>query len=399
MQLLPHAICLAADPWLLWLHVVADGIIAAAYFSIPVALMVLAVRRRDLFFRWAIIMFAGFVVACGTTHVLAVVTIWEPVYWLQGGIKLVAALMSAATAALIWPLLPKLLALPSPDDLTREVAERQQAEAAVRRVNQQLEARVHERTAELERINLSLAAEIDRRGRSERALIGANQAKSRFLAAASHDLRQPFQALRLFLDMLSSRIGDGANRPLVDNALQALEAGEGLLHSLLDISTLQAGTVQARPTHFPLADLLDQIATEWRPQAAIKGVELRVVPSSLEVVSDPILLLRVLRNLTANAVRYTESGRILVGCRRLNDGGVRLEVWDTGPGIPKEAFGEIFEEFTQLGNPERDRTKGLGLGLAIVHRLAQLLGLEVTIKSTLGRGSLFRVHLLQRAVA
>jgi len=395
--LLPHAICLAADPWLIWLHVVADGVTAAAYFAIPLALLVMTAGRPDLRFRWAIWLFASVVAGCGVSHVLAVVTLWQPLYWLQGWVGLGVAAISAAAAALLWPLLPRVLALPSPDDLTREVAERKQAEEAVRRVNLQLEARVRERTAELERINASLAAEIDRRGRSERALIGANQAKSRFLAAASHDLRQPFQALRLFLDMLSSRINDGANRPLVDNALRALEAGEGLLHSLLDISTLQAGTVQARPTHFPMADLLGQIETEWRPQAAAKGVELRVVPSSLEVVSDPILLLRVLRNLTANAVRYTESGRILVGCRRLSDGGVRLEVWDTGPGIPKEAYGEIFEEFTQLGNPERDRAKGLGLGLAIVHRLAQLLGLEVTIKSTLGRGSLFRVHLLQRA--
>ncbi|MGE5546788.1 MAG: sensor histidine kinase [Solirubrobacterales bacterium] len=377
MFLLPHSVCLALDPALLWLHVTADSVTALAYYSIPLALIIYALKRRSQKYRWVLLFFAAFVVACGTTHVLSIITLWTPIYWVQGWAKAATALVSIITAALLWPLIPKVLALPSPDDLAREVAERKLAEEEVRLANRELEGRVRERTIDL----LQAKEEAER----------ANQAKTRFLAAASHDLRQPFQALRLFLEVLNQRIGDD-NRAVLAMAQKALEGGEGLLHALLDISTLQAGTVRPKPQRFKLATLLEQIAVEWGPQAERKGLELRVVPCGEEVESDPVLLERLVRNLVSNALRYTPSGRILVGCRRRGDR-IAVEVWDCGMGIPAEARTEIFEEFTQLGNPERDRTKGLGLGLAIVRRLAVLLGIELSLDSTPGRGSVFRALL------
>ncbi|MEW5728754.1 MAG: HAMP domain-containing sensor histidine kinase, partial [Pseudomonadota bacterium] len=366
MFLLPHSVCLALDPNLLWLHVAADGLTALAYYSIPLALVIFAAKRGDLRYKWVVYLFAAFVVACGTTHVMGIVTLWEPVYWLQGWLKAVTALVSVVTAVLLWPLIPKVLALPSPADLEREVAERKAAEAEVRGLNRELEERVRQRTREFQR------AKED----AERA----NAAKTRFLAAASHDLRQPFQALRLFLEALDVKVRDEAVRPVIAMAGQALEGGEQLLHALLDISTLQAGTVKVRPVRFRLDEVMAQVDIEWRSQAEERGLELRVVQSTAEIESDPVLVKRLVRNLVANAVRYTQGGTVLVGCRRHCDR-IAIEVVDTGIGIPRHALDEIFEEFTQLGNPERDRTKGLGLGLAIVRRLAELLGARLEVAS------------------
>jgi signal transduction histidine kinase len=406
--LLPHSNYLALDPALLWLNAVSDTTIALVYCSTAVALILFAIRRRDLRLgavpRW----FAVLLIVCGSTHVLGVITLWQPIYWVQGLTKGLAAVAAVVAAVMSWPHIPKILRRsgPATGELEREVAERKQVEARVRRANHELEQRVRKRTAELERMNAFLEAEIDTRKMAERALIEANQAalrakeeadranfaKSKFLAAASHDLRQPFQALRLFLDVLRVRVVDPAVTVVVDKALQALEGGESLLHALLDISTLQAGTVKPCRERFPLADLLHQIETECRPQALSKGLSLRVVGTAGMVSSDPILLRRLMGNLVANALRYTERGGVLVGCRR-EGRGLRIEVWDTGLGIPPEAHAEIFEEFTQLGNAERDRSKGLGLGLAIVKRLSQLLGFGISLTSTPGRGSVFRLHL------
>jgi CheY-like chemotaxis protein/anti-sigma regulatory factor (Ser/Thr protein kinase) len=163
-----------------------------------------------------------------------------------------------------------------------------------------------------------------------------------------------------------------------------------LFDALLDISRLDAGAVRARLDTIPLAEVFERLAFEYAPVAKQKGLALHVVATSVYVRSDPTLLARIVRNLVANAVRYTERGRVTIGCRRRGEQ-VSVEVWDTGPGIPAEKHAEIFQEFAQLGNPERDRRKGLGLGLAIVERLAKLLGHAVELRSTVGKGSVFAV--------
>ncbi|HYD30581.1 MAG TPA: PAS domain-containing sensor histidine kinase, partial [Azospirillaceae bacterium] len=214
----------------------------------------------------------------------------------------------------------------------------------------------------------------------------ANQAKSRFFAAASHDLRQPFQAMRLFLHLLETRLTEPQQMELAAKLGDSLRAGEGLLNALLDISSLEAATVKPSVVSFPIQDLLRRLADEFAPQAAAKGLEWRTVACSQRISSDPTLLERMVRNLLANAVRYTQKGGILLGCRPCPSG-VRIEVLDTGPGIPADKTTLIFEEFHQLDNAARDRTQGLGLGLAIVQRTGHLLGHKVDVRSRPGKGS------------
>ncbi|HYC03041.1 MAG TPA: ATP-binding protein [Azospirillaceae bacterium] len=213
----------------------------------------------------------------------------------------------------------------------------------------------------------------------------ADAAKSRFLAAASHDLRQPFQSMRLFLHLLREQV-EGAPAELVGRLSDALSAGEDLLGKLLDISTLDAGTVKPRPAAVELEPLFARLGSEFAPLAEAKGIALRVRALPSAVVSDPVLLERILRNLLSNALKYTDAGGILLTARRRGRG-LRLQVWDTGRGIPADKQAQVFEEFYQLDNPERDRSRGLGLGLSIVSRVARMLEHPLQLRSVPGRGT------------
>jgi signal transduction histidine kinase/CheY-like chemotaxis protein len=220
----------------------------------------------------------------------------------------------------------------------------------------------------------------------------ANIAKSRFLAAASHDLRQPLHALGLFVQALQETPLASRERQVIGNIRRSVDAMEELFNSLLDISRLDAGVVQPHITTIPMAAVFDRVRFEYGPIARQKRLSLTVMKTSLLVRSDPSLLTRLIRNLLSNAVRYTDSGGVVLGCRRAGDQ-VRIEVWDTGKGIPVDRHEEIFHEFYQLHNPERDRRKGLGLGLAIVKRLAKLLNYPLELRSRLGKGSMFSITL------
>ncbi len=218
----------------------------------------------------------------------------------------------------------------------------------------------------------------------------SSAAKSRFLAAASHDLRQPVQALAIFVGALKGHRLPSRSATLVDHIDSSLQAMEGLFTSILDMSRLDAGLVQSRPQRVPLEPMLARICRELAPEAAGKGLSLRRGRTSLLVVSDPALLERILRNLIGNAVRYTTRGGVMVGARRWRDQ-VRLEVWDTGPGIAESDREAVFEEFYQLANPHRDRGEGLGLGLAIVRRLAVVMDHPLSMDSRPGKGTVFRL--------
>jgi signal transduction histidine kinase len=221
----------------------------------------------------------------------------------------------------------------------------------------------------------------------------ASLAKSRFLASASHDLRQPVHALGMFVGALRGLKLPLRARTLIDHVDASVGAMDGLFMSLLDISRLDAGVVEATPEPIALQPLIARICRDLAGEAAGKGLALRAVPTRLAAVSDPVHLERIARNLIANAVRYTARGGVLVGVRRDGPHGVRLEVWDTGPGIAEAHREAVFEEFYQLANPDRDRTKGLGLGLPIVRRLSMILGHRLSLESRPGRGTVFRVAL------
>jgi signal transduction histidine kinase len=218
----------------------------------------------------------------------------------------------------------------------------------------------------------------------------ANHAKSRFLASASHDLRQPLHALSLFVAALKARNQQPETQTLINNIEASTAAMELLFNALLDISRLDAGAIEAHPAHFSLQKMLRDLGLQFRPLAEEKNLRLRFRPCDITLYSDPLLIERILVNLIANAIRYTDDGGVLVACRR-HGRMVRLSVIDTGSGIHPDQQESVFQEFVQLHNPARDRSKGLGLGLAIVSRLGRLLGHRVNLRSRPGHGSTFSI--------
>ncbi|MET0529497.1 MAG: hybrid sensor histidine kinase/response regulator [Microvirga sp.] len=256
---------------------------------------------------------------------------------------------------------------------------------ASRRVRESIELRF-ENTALIEQLRAETAAAHLARRDAEYA----NTAKSQFLAAASHDLRQPVHALGLFLQALSQTSLAGPQRRILQNAQTANVASTDMLNTLLDFSRLEAGVVTPRPKAFELQPLLDKIENDLAHLADAKGLIYRTPQTDLAIVSDAALLELVLRNLVLNAIRYTDHGGLLIGCRR-RSANVSIEVYDTGIGIPEDKREEIFREFYQLGNPERDRHQGLGLGLAIARGIAGALGHVLSLSSREGSGSVFRI--------
>ncbi|MBK5959105.1 hypothetical protein CCR97_12935 [Rhodoplanes elegans] len=265
-----------------------------------------------------------------------------------------------------------------------------EAAEALARANDELEHRVRERTAELERLNAELA---DAKAAAE----NANLSKTRFLAAASHDILQPLNAARLYVTSLVERQPTGEEARLAGHVDASLEAVEEILGALLDISRLDTGVLKTEITTFAVDDLFRQLEVEFAPLAREKALSLRFVHSRLVVRSDRRLLRRLVRNLVSNAIKYTEHGRVLVGCRR-QGAAVRIDVYDTGIGIASASQRAIFEEFHRL---ERGAmvARGLGLGLSIVERIARVLDHEIALRSEVGRGSHFSVTLPRAAVA
>jgi len=260
-----------------------------------------------------------------------------------------------------------------------------------------LESSVSKRTEALTEITRRLLHEINERREAESAMQEAkaaaeraNLGKTSFLAAASHDLNQPLNAARLFLGALQQELPQGRGMELTERIDAALETMDHLLTALMDISKLDAGFWPAEFADIELQKLLSALHAEFEPQAQATGLALRMVQTSAVVRTDRHLLERVMRNFIGNAIRYTRSGRILIGCRHLH-GAMRIDVIDTGIGIPKDKWQSIFEEFHQLGNNPRREEKGVGLGLAIVERVAKLLQAPLDIDSSPGRGSRFSI--------
>ena len=220
--------------------------------------------------------------------------------------------------------------------------------------------------------------------------VHADLAKSRFLAAASHDLRQPLHAMQMYLAALGQRIRDTKTLAILSDTQAVALATGRLLNSLLDISQLEAGAVVPQPEDFRVQELFNRVTISFLPLSYKKGLTLHAVPTKAVVHSDPALLERIVGNYLSNAIRYTNKGKVVIGCRSRGDK-IAIQVWDSGPGIPADQAKAIFDDFHQLHNEERDRSKGLGLGLAIVRRLADCLGHDVEHSSVLGKGSYFGI--------
>ncbi len=265
-----------------------------------------------------------------------------------------------------------------------DISERVAADQALKQANETLEQRVGERTAELTRVNKELA---DAQASADEANIG----KTRFFAAAGHDILQPLNAARLYSSALVERLGASDNNgSLVRNIDSALESVEAILGAVLDISRLDTGAMKPRFTSVPLEDLLKRIETDYAPMAREKNLEFVVMPTSLKVRSDANLLRRLVQNLVSNAIKYTIDGKVLIGARR-RGGQVIIEVLDSGIGIPPSKFRTVFKEFARLDEGAKTAA-GLGLGLSIVDRISRVLNHPVQLASTPGRGTTFRVQ-------
>ena len=280
-----------------------------------------------------------------------------------------------------------------------DISERKKSQARLQQLNQELEQRVDERTRELQLTNEDLQQQIIQREQMEMALREArdaaeeaNRSKDKYLAAASHDLLQPLNAARLLMSTLRERELPAAEKHLLERAHMALEGAEDLLADLLDIARLDQAAITPSFAVCRIDELFNSLASEFEPVALEAGLQLKVFSSALCALTDSHLITRILRNFLSNACRYTESGRILLGVRR-RGANVRLEVWDTGMGVAKEQQEKIFLEFNQLSNNHSNGRKGVGLGLAIVERIANILDARVELRSQVGRGSCFSIEI------
>ncbi|MDR5897492.1 PAS-domain containing protein [Halomonas vilamensis] len=283
--------------------------------------------------------------------------------------------------------------------LYQDITERRQAEIALKETNETLEERVRERTQELSEANAALRQENRVRAEAEQALRqakqvaeDANASKTRFLAAASHDLLQPLNAARLFTSALLHDMQEAKHQRTIGHIDNSLQAAEELLGTLLDISKLDAGALTPRRSHFALADIFRPLRAEFDVMADDRGLDLDVVTTQQWVDSDPQMLRRIIQNFLSNALRYTQEGRVLLGCRRHGER-LSIEVWDSGPGIPESKLSEIFQEFRRLDQTSRHKEseKGLGLGLSIADRMSRVLDHPIKVRSWEGKGTVFSV--------
>jgi signal transduction histidine kinase len=263
-----------------------------------------------------------------------------------------------------------------------DATESVRAAETLQKSNEELERRVVRRTMELTRLNDELAV-------AKAAAESANLGKTRFIAAASHDILQPLNAARLFTSSLVERLKRSNDGALARNVDSSLEAVEEILTALLDISRLDAGVMLPELSIFRIDDLMETLSTEYAPAASKKNLVLKAMPCGATVETDRKLLRRVMQNFISNAIKYTKSGRILMGCRRKGRT-LRIEIHDTGIGIPDSKRELVFQEFQRLGDDGGSAT-GLGLGLSIVERVARILGSDITLRTTPGKGSMFAI--------
>jgi signal transduction histidine kinase len=370
---MPHGMCYLWRPDLLWLHVGSDAVIALSYFSIPAAMAVFASRRPDLAYRPVVWLFTAFIILCGMTHAFSIWTVWTPHYYAAGLLKAATAVASLATAFALWPLLPRALTLPSRDDLTaknealeQEVARRAQAETQLTALAAQLERRVQQRTAELER---------------------ANAALNQFATTASHDLRAPLRHIGLFAELIERdevALSD-KGRDYLGRITGSADRLQTLVTALLTYAKLVNTPPQTRPTD--LAALAQSAIDSRRPEIETANVIITVKPLP-HALADAVLIERVFDNLIANALKYHD-GRsppeiIIEGHE---DGSVAvIMVSDNGPGLPAEHSERAFDMLTRL---ETNGAEGAGVGLAFCRTIVESHGGRIHLDTAYQGGARF----------
>tara|TARA_B100000686_G_scaffold339333_1_gene413224 strand:+ start:2465 stop:4237 length:1773 start_codon:yes stop_codon:yes gene_type:complete len=387
----PRQQCMFYEGELIALHAVSDFLIAAAYFSIPIALVYLVRKRRDLTFNGMFLLFALFIVLCGLTHIFGIVSLWHAYYRADGIIKLITGLVSIATAIVLWRMIPKIMALPSIDSI---ISNRDELERMVKR-----------RTRELTQTNDALRESEQKYKHAAEAAEIANQAKSDFLANMSHELRTPLGVVTGITQIMYHRddIPDEVVE-LMDIQMQSASSLETIIGDLLDIDRIQSQKIELEVFRFDMAALVHGVVNSFSGQAARKGVDLSIADADAlpPLRGDPGRIRQILNNLVANALKFTQEGTIHLTVQKLSQkNGIctfEVRVADTGVGIPLDKQEHIFERFNQADNSITRMYGGTGLGLAISRELARIMNGDVTVQSEEGKGSTFTV-LLRLAVS
>jgi signal transduction histidine kinase len=376
---MPHGGCMRWDRQVVWLHLISDAFIALAYYSIPVALVYFIRRRRDLAFQNVFVWFCAFIFACGTTHLMSVWTLYDPVYRLEGVIKAVTALVSVYTAFLLWPLIPRALALPSPSQLeaaNRELAfqihERRQAEERIRQMNTELERRVAERTEELQRSTQETQAR--------------NAEIEQFIYTVSHDLKSPLVTVQGFAGLLERDLREGRTDRLAEFTEQ-IKSGVAQMAELIDdlLNLSRVGRIMRPPEPVDFSDLARKILRLHYRELEASHIHVEVQEGLPTIHVDKERIAEVIENVISNAIKYggaAESPRIEIGGEVVDDE-VRFFVRDNGPGIPERYHKKIFDLFERLDTS----TEGTGVGLTIVRRAMEVHGGRVWVESAPGQGT------------
>lgn len=370
-EYLPHGFCIAWNPQLLAMHVISDVLIALAYFSIPVGIVYVAKKRADAVFQPIYYLFAAFILACGVTHVMGILTLWYPLYYTQGIAKIVTALVSVATAVYLLPKLKYIMALP---DLGK-----------------------------LSQMNQDLSEEIESRRRSEASLIEsqalalqAQKTQAAFLANMSHEIRTPMNGVMGAIDLLLDTKLSEAQRRLAEASKKSARSLLVLLNDILDLSKVESGQMTLREEDASLVSIFEEVASALSFEAEQKKLELVCPANKLPLTDyrvDSVRLRQILLNLVGNAVKFTESGFIVVSCHEIGrsdkESVLEFRVKDSGIGIRPEEKNKLFQRFKQLDNSSTRRAQGSGLGLAIVKQLVDLMGGSLRVSSEPGKGTEF----------
>lgn len=406
---MPHGYCLLWRPDLVALHGVSDALIFLAYASIPAALVVLVRKRPEIEHRTTVVLFAAFILACGLTHLVAVFTLWQPMYGLQGLVKAATAVVSLLTAVAIWPLLPKLLKIPSPAalqqlngdlekvnaDLKREIAEHEVTLDELRNMRRELEVRVEERTREL---NVAY-----------RDLERVNDDLSTFVHVASHDLKEPLRGIRHYAEIIADDHGDTISQQGREDLRSIIRLADrlvDLINSLRDYS--RAGNTDEAVENVDLQGVLNEALDNLRPQVRETGMTVDV-PERLPVIRCARAhALALMQNLISNAATHAVDKPVVrIEASIGDDGAVTIVVSDNGPGIPKELQQDIFKMFRRVPGTANSKSRAAspmgeeagrttGMGLAIVKRIVERYNGTVNLRNSTGGGAAF--ELLLRAV-
>lgn len=396
----PHGMCLLWRPDVFWAHVISDLTITLSYFSIPAALIYLAVRRSDLVYRWVFYLFGAFIIACGFTHAFGLWTMWVPDYGVQAIFKVVTAMVSVATAVALWPLMPRLIAMPSARQLedknmalAAEIKVRQSTEAELQSLNDELEKRVDERTASLALANAKLVAS---RAQAEQA----NSAKSEFLAKMSHELRTPLNAIIGFSDVIrQERIGSDRNAKYREYAGHIHDSGRHLLdliNNVLDLSKIESGLEEVKAEAADPKALSVGVMTLVGESAQRRRIDLSLqAPDRCPVlIADSRKVKQILINLLSNAIKFTpEGGRVTLKVEPQSSNGCLFTVTDSGIGIAAADIGKALTPFRQVDSQLARNNEGTGLGLPLAKSLAEMHGGTIQLQSEIGVGTTVTVFI------